>query len=342
MSPLRLTRGRLANRVAMPSRGDIAMWLVAFGIAIALWAFVNVGERASERTLRVRLEPEHLPAGMVITNPLPSYVELGVMGSGLILSSIDTTTLRTKLDLAGARPGTATYALVAKDFELPRKVRVTRVIPSHVTVQIDRVSRRSLPVNVQSRGQLQAGLKLVGVTAQPDAVVVSGPRERISSLAGVDTRVVDLSELGAGETEIEAALEGPGGLVQLSRGSVRLRFVIEVVQGERVLKDVPVGFRGKDAERWRATPPAIELTVRGPQDQVTRLDLPGGSVWIDASDLPERGGEREPQFELPPGIEVSDWSPRKVRVARVPLPTDTLSGVPTPAPASGVRPGGTS
>jgi hypothetical protein len=328
--------------VARPSRGDLAAWLVAIGLAIALWLFVNMGERASERTLRVRLDPEHLPAGMVITSPLPSYVELEVMGSGLILSSIDATSLRTTLDLAGARPGTATYALVGRDFELPRKVQVARVSPSHVTVQIDRVSRRSVPVVVQRRGDLQEGLKLVAVAVQPDVVVVSGPRERIGPLDKVDTRPIDLRELGPGETEIEAALEGPGALVQLDRGSVRLRFVVERVLGERVLKEVPIQLRGPGAEGWRATPPAIELSVRGPQDQVTRLALPVDSVWIDVSDAKDRGADLEPRFEVPAGIEVTGWTPRKVRVARLPVAADTENAAPTPAPARGVRPGGTS
>lgn len=339
MNRLRATRERWTSRVVMPSSSDVATWLVAFGIAIALWLFVNMGERESERTLRVRLDPEHLPAGMVITSPLPSYVELGVTGSGLILSSIDTTALRTSLDLAGARPGTATYALGGRDFGLPRKVRVTRVSPSHVTVQVDRVSRRSLPVRVQRRGELKEGLKLARVMAQPDEVTVSGPRERIEPLREVDTRPIDLTELGAGETEIEAALESPGGLVQLARGSVRLRFVVERVLGERVLKEVPVSPSGAAAERWRISPSTIELTVRGPQADVTRLALREDAVWVDVSDVPPAGADLEPQFQLPPGIEVIRWNPRTVRVARLPPATDTQSGAsPTPR---GARPGGT-
>jgi YbbR domain-containing protein len=340
MKRLPLPRERWASRVVMPSSSDVATWLVAFGIAIALWLFVNMGERESERTLRVRLDTEHLPAGMVITSPLPSAIELGVTGSGLILSSIDTTALRTTLDLAGARPGTATYALGGRDFGLPRKVRVTRVSPSHVTVQFDRVSRRSVPVRVQRRGELPEGLKLAGVTIQPDQVVVSGPRERIGPLAEVDTRPIDLSELGPGETEIEAALEIPGALMQLGRPSARLRFVVERVLGERVLKAVPVEARGTGAEGWRTTPSTIELTVRGPQADVTRLTLPADAVWVDVSDVPPGGADLEPQFQVPPGFEVVRWKPRTVRVARLPPATDTVSGASSPTPAPGARPGG--
>jgi hypothetical protein len=118
--------------------------------------------------------------------------------------------------------------------------------------------------------------------------------------------------------------------------------VVERVLGERVLTDVPVTLRGEDAALWRATPATIELTVRGPQDQVTRL-VPGeDAVWVDVSDL-QRGkaAEREPEFELPPGVEVLRWRPRRIRVAPLPPATDTQSGAPSPAPARGARAGGT-
>jgi YbbR domain-containing protein len=326
--------------VTLPSARDAATWLVAFGVAMGLWLFVNMGERTSERTLRARLDLERLPAGMLITSPVPEYVELRVVGSGLILSSIETTSLRAVLDLAGARPGTATYALVSKDFHLPRKLRVTRVSPSHVTLQFDRVSRRSVPIRVQSRGDAREGLKLANVQVQPEQVVVSGPRERISSIRQIDTRPIDLADLGAGETEIEAALESPAPMVQLGSTSARLRFVVEPVRGERVLMDVPVEPRGEGADNWRVLPPAIELTVRGPQTEITRLNLPQGVVWVDVRGLDEKdGGEAEPQFQLPPGIEAVRWKPKRVKLTPLPPAADTEGDARKGQPAKTSRSG---
>lgn len=343
MSPSRSPRKIFGGRITLPSAVDVATWLVAFGLAIGLWFFVNLGERTSERTLRARLDLERLPAGMVITSPVPDYVELRVVGSGLILSSVDSANLRAVLDLAGARPGTATYSLAAKDFQLPRKLRVRRVSPSHVTVQIDRVSRRSLPVRVQRRGDAREGLRLAEVAVQPNQVAVSGPRESIASLREIDTRPIDLAELGPGETTIEAALENPGGLVQLGRSSVRIRFRVDRVLAERVLTEVPVRARGADAATWRITPSTIELTVRGPQERVTTLELEDDAVWVDVSGVAPGNGrklEREPQFELPPGIEALSWKPRRVQLAPLPPAADTQGGAAKASPGRGGRSGG--
>ena len=336
----RLARERLGGRVTLPSARDVATWLVAFGVAIGLWLFVNMGERTSERTLRARLDLERLPAGMLITSPVPDYVELRVSGSGLILSSVDPTSLRAVLDLAGARPGTATYALVGKDFQLPRKLRVIRVSPSHVTLQFDRVSRRSVPVRVQSRGEPREGLKLAAVQVQPEEVVLSGPRERIVGVRAVDTRPIELEDLGAGETEIEAALESPGPMVQLSSTTARLRFAVEPVRGERVLKDVPVEARGEGAAGFRVVPPAVELTVRGPQADITRLELPPGVVWVDVRGIDaKKGGQAEPQFQLPPGIDAVGWKPKRVTLTPLPPAADTQGEAPKGKPAKASRSG---
>jgi hypothetical protein len=340
MNAPKSARERLGGRVTLPSVRDAATWLVAFGVAIGLWLFVNMGERTSERTLRARIDVERLPAGMVITSPVPEYVELRVVGSGLILSSVDSTSLRAVLDLAGARPGTATYALGRKDFQLPRKLRVTRVSPSHVTLQFDRVSRRSVPIRVQSRGDPREGLKLADVQVQPEQVILSGPRERISGVRAIDTRPIDLEDLGAGETEIEAALESPGAMVQLSSSSARLRFVVEPVRGERVLKDVPVAPRGTGADHWRVVPPSIELTVRGPQLEITRLELPQGVVWVDVRGVDETdGAERQPQFQLPPGIEAVRWKPKRVKLTPLPPAADAEGKAPSGKPAKTSRSG---
>lgn len=342
MRPSRSPRGPLFGRITIPSARDVATWLIAFGIAIGLWLSVNLGERTSERTLRARLDLERLPSGMVITSPVPDYVELRVVGSGLILSSVDSANLRAVLDLAGARPGTATYSLAAKDFRLPRKLRVRRVSPSHVTVQIDRVSRRSLPVRVQRQGDLREGLKLVAADPQPAAVLVSGPREQISPLRDVDTRPIELAELGAGETTIEAALESPGGLIQLGRSSVRVRIRVDRVLAERVLTSIPVRLRGTGAARWRVTPSTIELTIRGPQERIPTLDLSEDAVWVDVTGIAPaaRPLEREPQFDLPPGFEAVHWKPRRVQLAPFPPAADTPDELATPSPSRGRRMGG--
>lgn len=306
--------------VARPSLREAGTWLGAFAIAIGLWLFVNVGERTSERTLRVRLDLENLPSGMVVTNPVPDYVELRVAGSGLILSSIDPKSLHVALDLSGVRPGVATYSLGPKDFPLPRKVDVERVSPSRVSLHIDRLSVRTLPVRLDRRGELKEGLRLARVEIEPDEVRVSGPRSRLAAVRVVETRAVDLGELSEGTTEREVELVSPGGLMQLRRGSVGVRFVVERAIAQRRLEGVPVVLEGEASSLWRVRPARVDVVVRGTEPDVGRLTVDSVSVSVAAADLQGPGpSEVEPRVELPPGLDVVAVIPARVRAQRIVL-----------------------
>ncbi|HAC80768.1 MAG TPA: hypothetical protein DCG06_10765, partial [Deltaproteobacteria bacterium] len=115
-------RGRTERRFANATLRQGGAWALALLVAVALWLSVNLGERASERTVRLRIDLVNLPMGKIITNTVPAYAQLRLRGSGLLLSSIDTDRMATQLDLAGVRTGRVTYSLVASDLSLPRNV----------------------------------------------------------------------------------------------------------------------------------------------------------------------------------------------------------------------------
>ena len=84
------------------SMRQVGAWALALLVAVALWLSVNLGERASERTVRLRIDLVNLPAGKMITNAVPAYAQLRLRGSGLLLSTSSQVSLPTK---AMATPG---------------------------------------------------------------------------------------------------------------------------------------------------------------------------------------------------------------------------------------------
>lgn len=308
-------RGRLGwQSLGATSWVDLGTWAVALVIAIGLWLLVNIGERTSERTLRVRLEPENVPAGMVIVNPIPEYAEVRVSGSGLILSSIDAKNLHTSLDLSGTKPGVLTYSLDPKNFELPRKVEVSRVTPSQVTFHLDTVGKRTLPVRLERTGEVKKGLRLRELTLIPEKIEVNGPRSRIDGLQGVLTAPLDLGQLLPGTQQVDLPLVQPGGLVQLKSPEIRVRTVIEPVVVERELRKVEIEVRGGNG-RYRVKPASVTLVLRGPEVEVAAVELSPGAAYVDAEGLEGEGPHRvKPEAELPAGIELVRTEPAEVTV----------------------------
>ncbi len=293
---------------------EMGTWGLAFLLACGLWLFVNVGERTSTRTMRVRLDLLNLPRGLVVTNRVADYVEIGVAGPGIVLSTLDPARLVASVDLGDVRPGRATYTLGPGDFPLPRNVEVARVNPSQVMVEVDRISRRRLPVRIEWRGELGSGLRLVDSDAVPARVQVAGPRRKLEEIDFVATRPLELGQLESGVTEIEAALEPPGGLVLLRERAVVVRAAVDRALTERRFGGVTVVLRNAH-QAWQVVPPVVDLVLRGPQGEIRDLELPADAVWIDATELTgEQARTVAPGVVVPPGFEVLEIRPTTVRL----------------------------
>jgi YbbR domain-containing protein len=313
------------RRMRAMSWVDAGTWAVAVAVATGLWLLVNMGERTSERTLRVRLEPENLPAGMVIVNPIPDYAEVRVSGSGLILSSIDAKSLHTTLDLSGTRPGVFSYSLDPKAFELPRKVEVTRITPSQVTFHLDTMAKRTIPIRLERTGEVPAGLRLKELTLIPEKIEVTGPKSRLEGMQSLFTAPLDLTRLLPGTQQVDVGLVQPGGLLQLKVAEIRVRTVVEPVIVERSLRRVKLAVKGGERP-LRARPDGVTLVLRGPEVELDAIELSPGDAYVDASGLEGPGPYRvKPQVTLPEGIELVRTEPAEVAL-------EPASESPRPAP----------
>ena len=291
---------------------QIGAWALALLVAIALWLSVNLGERASERTVRLRIDLVNLPAGKMITNTVPAFAQLRLRGSGLLLSSIDTDRMATQLDLSGVRTGRVTYSLVASDLPLPRNVDVTRVTPSRISLDIDAVGRRTVPIKLLTTGELRAGLELVEAILLPAEVELEGPKGQLSSIAEVSTQRVDLNDMDAGVNDVMGRLQNPPGLVELRSRDVVVQLVIDRQLAQRTFGDVPIAIRNARVP-WLVVPDSVSIEVRGPTAEIEALKLNPSAITVDATDLATPGpASLVPVVTLPPGFDVVRIEPAEV------------------------------
>ena len=328
----RRTPRALWETLVRPSWADLGTWLLALVLASGLWFFVNAGARTSERTLRVRLDLVNVPNGMVILGEVPDYVEVRVSGTGLMLSSIDQDTLRTSLDLSGVVPGVATYTLNAKDFALPRSVEVNRVTPSRVSIQVQALRRKRLPIEIDYRGDLQPGLRIGEVQLLPRQVRVRGPRDVVDGLERVPTEPLERGSLDPGVNERTLELLSPAPLVQVRRPTVVAQIVVKRVLAERRFDGVSLAIQS--GEGWTVRPSEVTVVVKGPAAELSAFELAPGAAYVDAADLPPGARvEVRPLVTLPPGYEVVRIEPELVALEPKPEPTDReLVGPPLPPP----------
>jgi YbbR domain-containing protein len=291
---------------------NLPLKLLSLLIATGLWFFVNFGERDTEQSLKVPLELRSIPAHLMITSPRVDFIDVHVSGPRTLLGRIDRNRLAIPLDLHGVRPGSAVFRIDAEALALPRGVKLMRINPAQVTLELERIARKSVPVHVQLSGKLPADLH-PETKVSPEHVEVVGPASDVDDVQVANTEPIDLDGATIGTLEREVGLESPGEYITFSASRVAAQVRIEESVITREFKRVPIEVR-KSARPFRLAPDQVRLTVRGPKHLIDKLELNHTAVYIDAEGADPGAHVVKPTVELPAGIALVSTDPAEVQL----------------------------
>jgi YbbR domain-containing protein len=301
------------ERIRQALTRNLGLKFLSLLIAFGLWSFVNFGERDTEASLNVPLELRNIPAHLMITSPRVDFVNLRVTGPRTLLGRIDKARLSVGLDLGGVRAGPAVFRVAAEALNLPRGVKVLRINPSQVTLELERVGHKSVPVHLRLVGKPPADLQVGDTKVSPETVQVTGPASDVDEIHAVNTEAFDISKAAAGSIERELPLDSMGDYVSSSADRVAVQVHIEEVSVTREFKRASIELHNA-AAGTRLVPDAVRLTVRGPKRLVTTLEIPPGAVSVDAAGDDDHDHMVKPTAELPAGIEVVTIDPAEVKL----------------------------
>ena len=165
--------------------------LTSLMIALALWVMVRGGR--GEHIFTVPLTVQ-IPRNMEIVNERPSFVEITAQG---YLSNLagNVPNLSYNIDLQSAGEGERVISLTPEGVHISPAsgLRVLRVNPARITLLLERVISKEVPVRVVIQGAPAAGFDLYKVSWQPTTVTVSGPRSLITPVKEVVTDPVSVA-----------------------------------------------------------------------------------------------------------------------------------------------------
>jgi YbbR domain-containing protein len=293
---------------------NLPLKLLSLLIAFALWSFVNFGERDAEETLRVPLELRNVPSHLMITSPRDDFVEVRVVGPRTLLGRIDRNRLAIPVDLSGVKPGPAVFRLSSDSLPLPRGVRVARITPAQVTLELERVAHKTVPVRLRFAGRLPAHLQLTESKVSPEMVEVSGPASTIEDIAAAYTQPIDVTALTPGTFERELPLEPSGEYVSFSASRVAVQLRVEEILVTREFRRVDVEVRNAPFPA-SVSPKSVTVTVRGPKRLLSpETEFSGPVVYVDAEGQAPGRHQLDVRVELPDGMEVVQVEPSQVNV----------------------------
>jgi YbbR-like protein len=291
---------------------NVGLKLLSLLIAFGLWSFVNFGERDTEESLKVPLELRNIPAHLMITSPRIDFIDLRVTGPRTLLGRIDRNRLSMGLDLGGVRAGPAVFRVGAESLNLPRGVKVVRLNPAQVTLELERVAHKSVPVHLRLVGKPPPELQVADTKVSPETVQVMGPASDVEEVHAANTEALDISKATAGTIERELPLDSLGDYLAFSASRIAAQVRIEEVSTTREFKRVPIEVKNTTAG-FRVVPDTVRLTLRGPKRLLNGFELSAGVVSVDAA---SDGGDRmvKPSVELPTGVELVAIDPPQVKL----------------------------
>jgi len=187
-------------------RFNLHIWAVL--IAMALWLQVH-GQGDGSLSMDVPLQVRGLPANMVIVNDLPDHVRLTISGLQTRLKELKQEDMVVPIAVADiTTPGVLERALQISSITLPSGLRIQKIQPDRLELQVDRVVSRLVPVVAHL--ELPEGWQAEGVSVKPGEVKLTGPEVWLDSLKEVNTAPVR-PELKYGPFEAKLGVESPSG-----------------------------------------------------------------------------------------------------------------------------------
>lgn len=258
--------------------GNWPLKVTALGLAVVLYAGITLSESTRSWTGPVPIEVLNAPIGGALLDD-PGVVErIEFRAADEIADALTNDSFRASIDLSGVvpRPGAEPIEVPVDVFPLDPRVRVVDYSPPGVTVRIDEVVSRIMPVTID-HGPLAEGIEMGPIISEPNQVDVIGASSRLRNVRSVEGRfVVDASGINIDEDIVLEAFDEVGALVpgiDIEPASVRVQADVARQLAYATVPIIPelVGepAYGKRVDNVSVVPAAV--TVSGENPAVRQL-----------------------------------------------------------------------
>ena len=263
----------------------LGLKVLAIALSTLLWLTV-AGEHVVERSLRVPLEFRNIPPQLEITGDPPDNVDVRLRGSSAVLGRLDSGEVVAVVDLTGGRPGSRLFHLRNDEVRAPFGVEVAQVLPSTVSLELEKSATRMLPVVPAVLGEPAPGFVVGRRTAEPATVKVIGPESHVRALAEATTEPVNIA--GSRERVRDVVTVGVTDASVRLDSSVSATVLVEVLPApvEREVGGVPVRWRNLGSGmRAQVSPSVAKVSVRGRREALEELRADAIEAFVDLAGL---------------------------------------------------------
>lgn len=286
------------NKIIDFFRHDCWRKLVALFLALLLYLSIapRTGEKHEKTFKDVPLDIE-LPAGLALVNNESRKVRITLSGNPNVLENIDPGELNIRAAVNADRvvPNEPYYLrLRVSDVKnLPYGVRVSSISPRELPLQLDQLIEKN--VKVKAKYNLEKSFtdkyKLTDSFCIPDEVHVTGPAKLLEDRDEFSTVLITLNDTNHETfTSKNVSLNIPWGLSS-STNTVNVKNTIVTATTAKTFKvKIEVLYSsGQSNLKASLNSSEVEITLRGPQEQLNKLKDDAFSAVVRVDDKTQPG-----------------------------------------------------
>lgn len=312
--------------------------LVSVFLAVLLWLLVSNQVRSENAQQVIPLQERGVPANLIVTSKLLSTVSVRLQSVGNVNLTKD---MVGYIDLSGAEKGEKTYPVTVP---VPPGVRVVSIEPANVSVTLDELKEKTLPVTLEPLGKVAEGYDLGKPVIRPSSVIVRGPAQKLNQLEQVFVEVNLANSPDTIQVSTAVRFKDAGGNPITGPDPTRpiivsqpqeVNVLIPVVKKDLASKTVPVRAttKGNPANGWAVsqvivTPTAVKLF--GTADKLKGIDsLNAGVIDISGATQDVVVEVKPENLSLPSGVTLEAGAKINILVRLTPaLVEKTIKGIP--------------
>jgi len=289
-------------------------------IAILLWFFV-IGESKNEMGIDAPLEFKGIPQDITIVNNIPTTIHVRLKGSSTLLRPLTEKNPLFNIDLSNVKLGKNVILLEKKDLKnIPLGVEVIDISPVTITLILDKIIEKRLPVAVKTSGTLPRGYQLAETKVMPATVLAKGTRSYLQEIDKISTNPIDLNTIKDQTTREVTLSFDPKRLKFIDPLTVKIFISISEERTQRSIKGIRINFINKPPgiKRISYSNYFVDLLVNSPQRMLVDEIRQDTRVVVDLADLdtfPQENTATLPiEVNLPDGAKLIWADPPQVEV----------------------------
>jgi YbbR domain-containing protein len=298
---------------------DMLLRFFSLCLGVLIW-FLVVGADQVDMNLTIPIEVLNLPKNLVIYNQYQKELNVILRGPRSIMQEMRNRNIFLPVDLSKAEPDTIVIKTEELSLPLPSGISILRIQPANITLSIDKLVQKHIPLTAETEGSVAPGYILKGISLNPDRILVSGPEKLLEQQQSLKTYPLSLNGLRHSSTMPVHLDLSPDFIHLIGETTVVAKITLRERFVEKIIHNIPITIAGAGEHRLMSRPDFISVFASIPEALVMDSPLPTSlftaSVLAQVGKVPHKA-EVEVSSLLVPGHEnivIKSYTPQEVEI----------------------------